>query len=171
MLRGAAYESPMDKLAPFIEQLRKTGRISVIAGVIFALFGGGLFFIPAKTSQDLYIKLGIMAFFVLFGVVLVVIGLQDPTKHKALVTLQSAPKDVVWVYVQQVRRNGQHVASNLTLALASGKALSLPLQIGREKELQAVALDFVPHAHVGFDPAIEAQWKRDPASLRAQQAV
>ncbi len=156
----------MQPLTPFVELLRKANRLSRIVGVGIALFGAALYLLPAKTDKDALIKLAIMGAFILLGVVLFGMGFQDPEKNKALVALREHPADIVWVYVQRNHRNGQHVGSQLMLAHVGGKLLQLPLSLGREDELRGLVLPRVPHAHIGYDPEVEARFKNSPASLK-----
>lgn len=156
----------MTTLDPFIELQRKSNRISKIVGVVMIVFGGALYAIPAHTDEDLWIKLGIMTFFAAFGIVLIAVGLQPAESAAGIVKLREQPDDVVWLYVQRRLRHGQHIGSSLHLGLISGKVVNLPLKIGEEDGLQRLAHQHVPHAHVGFDATIEAQFKKDPLALR-----
>ena len=156
----------MQPLTPFVELLTKANRLSRIVGVCIALFGGALYLIPAKSERDTMIKLAIMGLFILLGIVLFAMGFQDPEKNKALVALRETPKDIVWVYVQRNHRNGVHVGSQLMLAHVGGKMLPLPLKLGQEDELRGLVLARVPHAHVGYDPELEARFKNAPDSLQ-----
>ncbi len=156
----------MQPLTPFVELLHKANRLSRIVGVGIALFGAALYLIPAKTDKDALIRMAIMGLFILLGAVLIGMSFQKPEKNKALVALHEHPADIVWVYVQRNLRNGQHVGSQLMLAHISGKILQLPLALGREDELRGLVLPRVPHAHVGYDPEVEAHFKNSPASLK-----
>lgn len=156
----------MTNLEPFIELQKKSNRVSVIVGVVIMAFGAALYAIPANTDKDLWIKLGIMAFFIVFGVILIAVGLVPAESAAGIVKLRDQPDDVVWLYVQRRLRNGQHIGSSLHLGLISGKVVNLPLAIGREDELQRLAHQHAPHAHLGFDPALDAQFKKNPLSRR-----
>ena len=156
----------MSDLGPFVEFIRKSNRMMRWLGIFMVLFGAALWLIPAKTDKDVLIKLGIMGFFALFGVLLVVLGLQDPERHKALVALRERADDIVWIYLHRTKRNGQQVSSVLRLGLTSGQLLGLPIQVSCEDERLALVMARAPHARVGYDRAIEQQFKRDPRSLR-----
>ncbi len=122
--------------------------------------------IPAKTEKDEMIRWGIMAFFILLGMVLIAMGAQPAEKHKALVMLRQNAANVVWVYIQRNKKNGQHIGSQLMLGCSDGALLSLPLTVGKEDEQSNVVREHVPHALFGYDAAIEARFKKAPASLQ-----
>lgn len=154
-----------------IDEVRKSKPIMMIAGVVIAVGAGGASFIPVEAGAPAWVpfaKWGFLAAMVLLGVVLFVTALRPAEKEPAVLLLTTTPDRIVWAHVVEVRTNGQHTSTVLKLYTDAGKQLIAPLPRTEEGERRALALvrEVAPRATTGFSPEREAQFAKDPASLR-----
>jgi hypothetical protein len=166
-------ESPM-RPAERIEQLlidhiRSGRRTAVTVSLLILALAGIMLAIPAYSLGPGF---GWTAKAVVASILAVVAGgflssaIRAPDKHPALELVRTRPGEIVWIFVTKHTQGGAPVSSKLVLGLESGRMLRVSAAIGREDELVRAVVELAPTATVGFDPALVAQFRSNPRSLR-----
>ena len=121
-------------------------RKNLILGIILILLGtAGVFFGEATGGGDkgIYFFAGIIGG--VGGLVIVLLSLRNPSKHKLVIWLSTCPTEIVWMYevsgkqngVRLLKENGEHVFLEIT---------------GPNKESWLNFLhQLLPQAHFGYD--------------------
>ena len=99
----------------------------------------------------------------LLGMLFLIPALGDPKQAKPLQLLRQRSQDIVWMYPLVVPNKA---TSWILLRTSDGKLVRLPTKFGSENAVLAALAAFVSHATAGFSPEREAQYRRDPSSLR-----
>jgi hypothetical protein len=99
----------------------------------------------------------------LLGMLFFIPALGNPRDAKPLRLLRERAQDIVWTYAFVVRNRA---TSWLLLRMADGKSVRLPAKFGSENAVLDALAPYLPHATFGFTPEREAQYRRDPSSLR-----
>ena len=150
----------------FIKALKKQRKLMIIVALFIGLFGIGMVFIPANTSKDWAIKLGIVAFFQLVAILMLWVAKDPPERHPFIRALNERIEDIVWVYVQHNRQNGAHVAYIMVLCFKDGKSVQAPFPKELEEEAKLTVLTLVgPDVVFGFSEDLLKVYKQDPASF------
>jgi hypothetical protein len=100
------------------------------------------------------------------GIVIVRDVRKEPLDGAAERALRQRRDQIVWVY--GVR--GANTPSYVVLGLADGSMETAPVPQKRLSEIVSSLGAAMPQAAAGYDPDLEAQFKRDPASLRRTAA-
>ncbi len=152
------------ELAPFLHYAKG----NKVAGAIIALvcFGiGAVGFLDSTAT--LAIQLGLAIPFGFIGLALLYLSFRPAEKHAAIVILRDRPQEIVWVYSVAQHVNGRHSQTMLNLGLASGSQKSLAIGAATDpKPLLGQLEHSLPHATIGYSEELEAQFKKQPASLR-----
>ena len=143
-------------------------KLSKVAGIIVALlcFGiGALGF--ADSSASLAIQLGLAIPFGIIGLVMLVLTFRPPSMHPAIRALRERSQDIVWVYTMNQSVNNVPSQTFVNLAMSDGKQRALAIGAKTDPTPLLDRLHAVlPHATFGYTPELEAQFKRQPSSLR-----
>ncbi len=138
------------------------GGLAVLAGI------GGILFATFAGSKDGQLGfLGVLA--VGYGIVKILLGLRRPENDRAYLLMTKTPERIVWGYTREVRKQGSNtlVKRVIVLGVEDGKTVELPAPSEQD---EAHALKFLaeiaPHATLGFAHERQAQFRKDPASLR-----
>ncbi|MEM6293163.1 MAG: hypothetical protein AAGA54_17945 [Myxococcota bacterium] len=149
----AAYFQPM---------LRTRARAAIVLGLVSALLGVALQWLPQRSQTDQWIALACTALFVGLGLLIIGLGLRDGYRNPTLRTLEARARDVVWVYAEHHASSG---AAHLVVCTRTGAQLNLPCARGKASEALALVGAQVPHAVLGFDAAVERRFFEDPTKL------
>jgi hypothetical protein len=154
-----------------IDEVRKAKPFAMIMGGVMVAMAIGASFIPVESGAAAWVpfaKWGGLAAIGALGVFLFVTALRPAEKDAAVVLLTTAPQSIVWAHVVQVRTNGQHTATVIKMYTDSGKQVDAPLP--RTEKGARRGIDLVravaPRATTGYSAEREAQFAKDPASLR-----
>jgi hypothetical protein len=147
-------------LSPLLRGLQRNRTIyRIMAGVTIALTIG-LCFIPGEKSNEMWIKIALVAFFGLMSVGWVFGGLRDPEKYRVIRTLRESPADVAWLYPVRRLQNGVHAATVIYFCLKSGKRLECPVwPKDQEAAVMQTLRQVCPNADIGFTTEAERRWK------------
>lgn len=143
-------------------------RIIVISVLCFALaaLGGVIAYQDPEQSTSGII---LAAAFGALGIgLLAMVFLRDPGKHPAVQTLRDRAADVVWVYEQRTLVNGIHSNTVFRLGLSDGKRVEALVVAAWETRCREALNRACRNATFGYSDELEARFKRDPQSLRAQ---
>lgn len=152
------------ELAPFLHYAKG----SKIAGIVIALVCFGIASLGfVDDSATLGIQLGLAIPFTGIAIFMLYVGFRPADRHPVIVILRDRANEVVWVHAQRQFVNGVHSQTFINVGLASGKTKGLAIGpktdptplLGR---LQAS----LPRATYGYSPELQAQFKKNPASLR-----
>lgn len=165
------YVKVMDlqRLEPFLRTLRQQRTVFWIASIVLLLFAGLLVFIPVNPKEgakDWWIKLGMIGFFLSFGLWLLYQAWRPIEQNPALRLFLDRSTDIVWICPVRVLRNGYHVNTRFSLNTIHGKRLGLAVMAMDEKAAEEVLRQAMPHVRFGFSPEWEKAFKRDPNLLR-----
>jgi hypothetical protein len=117
-----------------------------------------IWLIPGGTILRKLLPIGFLA---AFPVIVFLISLRNPQRHKVLRLLRESPDDIVWVYIFK-HRGG----SRVMLGLLQGKMLGVATKPGSEQALLEAIASLTPRATVGFDPSYHAVFRKNPADLK-----
>jgi hypothetical protein len=155
----------MDGVARFVKVQRDHDRVMLIVGVVmFAAAVGSVIALPADVPAA---RFGVAAIFVVLGGLCVAKGATKPDNRPGIVALRDTPQDIVWCYSVTEYKNGRATGASMTVGMVSGKLLSLPIELGKESEFEAIVVGLAPGIPCGFSDELSAKFKRDPKSLRA----
>lgn len=159
----------MSQLPPDLESLlvqqvadRKRSHLKTAIGVpvLFVSLAAIAFFAFDPPEQNLWV---LCAGTGLLGLLFFIPALGDPRDAKPLRQLRERAQDIVWIYAYVVRNKA---TSYILLRMADGKLVRLPARFGSEDVVLQALGSYLPHATTGFSPEREAQYRRDPSSLR-----
>jgi hypothetical protein len=159
----------MSELPPALEALlvehiadRKRTHLKTAIGVpVFFLVMAALsYFVLGPPERNLWVLCVGIA---LVGLLFFIPALGDPRGAKPLRQLRARAQDIVWIYALVVRNKA---TSWILLRMADGKLVRLPAKFGAEDELLQALGRHLPQATTGFSAEREAQYRRDPGSLR-----
>lgn len=152
------------ELAPFVQYAKG----SKVAGIVVALLCFGIASLGfLDDTASLGVQLGLAIPFGLIGLGILVLAFRPPSKHPAIVALRDRPNDIVWVYTVDQVVNGVKSQTFIHLGLVDGKQRGLAIGAKTDPEpLLARLRALLGHATFGYAPELEAQFKKNPASLR-----
>jgi hypothetical protein len=158
----AALLNEMEALA--LRRHRIFRVFSVVAGGIALTIGvlliAGVVSAASQSAADRY---GVGGGLAVVGVVLLS-GLRKPREPEVgIEALRSRAHEVVWMYV--VVHAGR-ITSTLAIGLATGELLGAAVPRKRADDFLRGMAERAPQAVLGYDPDIEARFRRAPASLR-----
>ena len=112
------------------------------------------------------VKLVLVGVFLACGAAFLPPALRAPERHPLLEVVRHRSGEIVWIYVSKQTQYGAPISAQLVLGLSSGRRMSVNADIGREHELLRAVGAAAPSARLGYEPAWEAAFRSDPASLR-----
>jgi hypothetical protein len=157
-------ELPADLEALLVEHVadRMRTHLKTAIGVptLFLILGALSYFVLRPPERNLWVlSVGIA----LVGLLFFIPALGDPRAAKPLQQLRARGQDVVWMYALVVRNKA---TSWILLRMADGSLVRLPAKFGAEEALLQALGRHLPRATTGFSEEREAQYRRDPGSLR-----
>lgn len=153
------------QLAPFLPY----AKVSKVGGILVAVlcFGiGAVGFLDQTATIGL--QLGLAIPFGLIGVFMLVVAFRPPHRHPAIVLLRDHSDQVVWVHSLAQHVNGVHSQTFLVFGTSNGKQKMLAIGAKTDPDplLRLLHDGGLRHATFGHSPELEAQFKKNPASLR-----
>lgn len=137
--------------------------------VMVVLVGGLVWLGYAFADFTLEGTIGLSGLVLVVALLFLASSFKNPARNLGLVTLRERPTAVVWVYPHVSTQHGHAISASVMLGLASGRRVGLPVEVGREGEVLEAVAQVVPHAHVGFSPELDRQFRRDPQALRTSR--
>lgn len=158
-----------------LDSVRKDKRSNLFMGPVLAVMGLSLaIFIRVDQYEPVLKVLATIGKWILGGG-LAALGVHafidvfvPPEKDPGIVLLTKTPEKIVWAHVRVTKTNGRHTASALVLGSEDGKQVqvALPLLESEAERALHVVREVSPRATIGFSPDAEAQFRKDPASMR-----
>ncbi|MCB9779430.1 MAG: hypothetical protein H6742_12760 [Alphaproteobacteria bacterium] len=143
-----------------VDRKRSYRKTAIVVPVLFLSLAAASFFALSPPERNLWV---LCAGAGLLGLLFFIPALGDPRKARPLQLLRERPQEIVWIYAFVVRNKA---TSWILLRMADGKHLRLPVQFGGEDAVLQALGAYLPHATSGFSDERDAQYRRDPASLR-----
>ncbi len=160
----------------FIEDLvRKDKRSTIYMGPILVLIGLGIALgLRVDATDPVLYWVESIAKWVLGGCLAAfsaysfIKDLGPVEKDERFQILSATPEKIVWAHILVTKTNGQPSSAMLKLYLDDGKQNGLGIPLGDDASERALAFvrEVAPRAALGFSPDREAQFTKDPASLR-----
>lgn len=136
------------------------GGLVVGAGVVLILIG-------AYGGIDKAGALGVLTF--LWGLVTLFGSLGSAENARFYVLISKTPERIVWAYLKETRGMEKNDLRRRDVVIGSddGKTAELPTKTKEEAtETLAFVQGLAPKARIGYDAALEAQFKQQPSSLK-----
>lgn len=152
--------------------LDRVKRAKTNARVISALtLAGGVLgvLIGAYGGIDKAGAAGVLLF--LWGLVMFFGSLGAAENARFYVLVSKTPERIVWAYLKETRGMQTNNLRGREVVIASddGKTAEMPTSTKDEAmETLAFIQQIAPHARIGYDTALEEQFKRQPSSLKVQ---
>jgi hypothetical protein len=157
-------ELPPDLEALLVEHVadRKRTHLKTAIGVpaFFLILAALSYFALGPPERNLWVMCVGIA---MVGLLFFIPALGDPRRAKPLQQLRARGQDIVWMYTFVVRNKA---TSWILLRMADGSLVRLPAKFGAEDALLHALGRHFPQATTGFSAEREAQYRRDPGSLR-----
>jgi hypothetical protein len=134
--------------------------------LLMAGCGALVLLLPDHYGFSWTVKLTIVAVFLASGAAFLLPALRAPEEHPVLQAVRHKAGDIVWIYFSKQTQYGAPISAQLVLGMRSGRRLAVSADIGREHELLRAVGAAAPQARLGYEPAWEAAFRSDPASLR-----
>ncbi len=166
--------TPLERHELIISSLRRTRRMYLIATAVTlptALF----MLILAPLSGE---STGIVATSMAFGAVFLVTGVLlirmlaahwRPERAPLMNVLRDRPRDIVWIYVEEITSRAAGVAvrkyHTIKIALADNKLFTLAVKAADKDRVLAILADYAPQATFGYSRERQKMFKRSPRSL------
>lgn len=130
-------------------------RKNLVLGIILTLIGAlGVFFGDAKGGgeQGIYFFAGI--FGAVGGLVIILLSLRNPSKHKLVNWLANCPTEIVWMYEVSGKQNG------VRLLKENGEHVFLEITGPNKQKWLNFIHQLVPQAHFGYDEIGKSRIKK-----------
>ena len=158
-------ETLLNEMEAVALRRHRTWRVASVVLGGFGLIIGVLLIagVASAASQSAADRYGVGGGLAVVGVVLLS-GLRKPREAEVgIEALRSRAHDVVWMHV--VVHPGR-TTSTLAIGLATGELLGAPVPRKRADDFLRGMAERSPQAVLGYEPDIEARFRRDPASVR-----
>jgi hypothetical protein len=157
----------MDRLHDLLLRHILAGRRNARSmATLMALGAGLILLIPQQyLAPGWAAKLVLAGIFLALGGVFLIPALRAPENHPVLALVRDRPREIVWAYVAKQTQYGAPIAAQLVLGLSSGRRMTVTADLSREHELLRAVGRVVPAATLGYEPAFEAQFRKQPSSL------
>jgi hypothetical protein len=159
----------MDRLHDLLLQHILAGRRNARSmATVMALMAGLILLIPEfylGPGFSWTMKLVLVGIFLALGGAFLLPALRATENHPVLALVRNRPREIVWVYVAKQTQYGAPISAQLVLGLQSGKRVTVNADLGREHELLRAVERVAPAATLGYEPAFEAQFRKQPSSL------
>ena len=157
----------MDRLHDLLIQEILAGRRNARSmATLMALGAGVILLVPeGYLGPGFTLKLALAGIFVALGGAFLIPAVRAPENHPVLALARNRPREIVWVYFAKHTQYGAPISAQLVLGLSSGRRLMVAADLGREHELLRAVGKVAPAATLGYEPALEAQFRKQPSSL------
>lgn len=154
--------SILDKIKKAKTNARLISGLTLGGGVVSVLIG-------VYGDIDKAGAAGVLLF--LWGLVMFFGSLGAAENARFYVLVSKTPERIVWAYLKETRgmqTNNLH-GRDVVLASDDGKTAEMPTSTKDEAmETLAFIQGIAPQARIGYDSALEEQFKRQPSSLKVQ---
>jgi|GEM_PF-4019689 len=156
------------------KQTKALKKLTTILAVMFSLMAIGLFFIPAKNSEDNLIKYGIIGFFVCMAIFIIGLMFFEKKKYQPNESLlieaiksRNANGFFTWIYPNKVIRNG---VSSYFLVFGTEKKSRYNITLKSEEEFKLIdSLEkVITNATYGYSAERAKLFRKEPKALRTR---
>jgi len=160
-----------------IASLRRTRRMYLIATLVTIPTALLMLLAAPLSNESTGITVTSMAFgavFMVFGILLVrmLVAHWRPANAPLMHVLRERPRDIVWVYVEEIASRAAGVTvkktHNIKIALADNKLHTLAVKAADKDRVLAILGEYAPQATFGYSRERQKQYRKSPRSLASQ---
>ena len=156
------------------KQTKALKKLTTILAVMFSLMAIGLFFIPAKNSEDNLIKFGIIGFFICMDIFIIGLMIYEMRKYRpnesmiiAAIKSRNADGFFTWIYPHKLIRNR---VPSYFLIFGTEKKSRFRISLNSEEEFKLIeSLEkTITNTSYGYSDEKAKQFRKNPTSLRTR---